>query len=333
MVRVLLFACSVFVSAGLCAEARFPIVMAHGHSGFSHDGPFGEYFVGVKADLESRGYRVYTPRLPPYNGSEVRAQYLAKSIDKALKDTGAAKAHVIGHSQGGTDARYLISKLGYGNRVATVTTISTPHRGTPVADSATILPGFVVELAFAIAEPFVRSPWAADVGGTDAARSLRSLTEADAEIRNQELPDDDRVAYFSFATHAGPADEDVCRRAVFNRPNELEATPALWLSAGYYLMRERRESGGANDGVVPTSSMPFGTFLGCLPADHVGVVGMRFPGPENADAHVFDHIAFYRYYAERLRAFEEQGHTALTTVAPPHLGTARRGDMRLASVE
>jgi hypothetical protein len=37
---------------------------------------------------------------------------------------------------GGLDARYLISKLGYGTKVASLTTISTPHRGSPLADVA-----------------------------------------------------------------------------------------------------------------------------------------------------------------------------------------------------
>ena len=38
---------------------------------------------------------------------------------------------------GGLDSRYLIAKLGYGDRrsaIASLTTISTPHRGSAIAD-------------------------------------------------------------------------------------------------------------------------------------------------------------------------------------------------------
>jgi triacylglycerol esterase/lipase EstA (alpha/beta hydrolase family) len=35
---------------------------------------------------------------------------------------------------GGLDARYAISLLGLARRVASLTTIGTPHRGTPVGD-------------------------------------------------------------------------------------------------------------------------------------------------------------------------------------------------------
>ena len=45
-----------------------------------------------------------------------------------------SKVILMGHSMGGLDARYAVSKLGMDRHVAAVVTISTPHRGSPFAD-------------------------------------------------------------------------------------------------------------------------------------------------------------------------------------------------------
>src|SRR4029077_11559874 len=42
--------------------------------------------------------------------------------------------HLVGHSLGGLDARYAVTKLGLDKQVRSVTTIGTPHRGTPFVD-------------------------------------------------------------------------------------------------------------------------------------------------------------------------------------------------------
>jgi len=44
------------------------------------------------------------------------------------------KVNVIGHSMGGIDARVAIARFGAAERVASLTTVASPHRGTPLAD-------------------------------------------------------------------------------------------------------------------------------------------------------------------------------------------------------
>ena len=41
--------------------------------------------------------------------------------------------HLIAHSMGGLDARHMIVREGMAERVASLTTVGTPHNGTPVA--------------------------------------------------------------------------------------------------------------------------------------------------------------------------------------------------------
>ena len=119
--------------------APYPVVLMHGMSGFGQLelGPIGiTYFDGIVEDLTKRGESVYVTVVPPYDTSAARAHALSKQIDDILKKTGKAKVNLVGHSQGGMDARVLASAagLGYGDRIASVTTVATPHRGSKVAD-------------------------------------------------------------------------------------------------------------------------------------------------------------------------------------------------------
>jgi triacylglycerol lipase len=110
------------------------VVLVHGFPGFTRIGPI-EYFHGVQAHLEGMfpGLRVMEAALSPVGTVPERAGQLA-----GLLPTGE-KVHIIAHSGGGLDARYLVSKphgLGRTDLVASITTIGTPHGGTPLADAA-----------------------------------------------------------------------------------------------------------------------------------------------------------------------------------------------------
>jgi len=111
---------------------RYPLVLVHGYAGV--DSYFGvlEYFFDVVPTLADAGFSAFTPVTDPIERSELRADQLREQVDEILRDTGAARVHILAHSQGGLDARILISRDGYGDRVATLTTIATPHRGIPL---------------------------------------------------------------------------------------------------------------------------------------------------------------------------------------------------------
>ena len=65
-----------------------------------------------------------------------RSNELKLRVLEALAQTGAPKVHIIAHSMGGLDARHMIVDLEMADRVASLTTIGTPHRGTVLADHA-----------------------------------------------------------------------------------------------------------------------------------------------------------------------------------------------------
>src|SRR5262249_5256957 len=108
---------------------QYPIILEHGFNA----SPALRGFVGVDEALRADGHVVYVTDVPPYRSAEDRAQALAQVVDQATAD-GASRVNIIAHSMGGLDARALVSTLGYADRVASITTISTPHRGSAIAD-------------------------------------------------------------------------------------------------------------------------------------------------------------------------------------------------------
>ena len=117
-----------------------PIVLHHGVLGYGDLklGPLKlAYFRGIDRAIIDRGHPLILSKVHPTGSIERRARELKANIRRQLKTLGRdekEKVVIIGHSMGGLDARYMISKLGMDDRVAALVTITTPHRGSPYAD-------------------------------------------------------------------------------------------------------------------------------------------------------------------------------------------------------
>jgi triacylglycerol esterase/lipase EstA (alpha/beta hydrolase family) len=116
-------------------KLRSPIVLVHGLLGFNKIEVAGtklaDYFRGIPALLSQAGNRVLAPLMSPVGSVADRAKQLK---DFLLQQSPGEPVHLIAHSMGGLDARYLISRLDMASSVLTLTTIATPHRGTSFAD-------------------------------------------------------------------------------------------------------------------------------------------------------------------------------------------------------
>src|SRR5258708_21808822 len=114
---------------------KAPIVLVHGLLGFDKLAmgawTLTHYFRGIPELLRAAGNRVLVARLNPIGGTAERAAQL-----KALLDAESPRepVHLIAHSMGGLDSRYMISRLGMAPRVLSLTTLGTPHRGSSFAD-------------------------------------------------------------------------------------------------------------------------------------------------------------------------------------------------------
>ncbi|MCB9526120.1 MAG: triacylglycerol lipase [Myxococcales bacterium] len=276
---------------------RFPIVLAHGFDA-SPTNRWGWY--GVAEALRADGHAVHVASVPPYAPVATRAGYLARAIDEALESHGADQVHLVAHSMGGLDSRYVISTLGYGDRVVTLTTISSPHRGSYVTDVALKLTPELAEPALnALARAWGRT-YSELADDTDLRGALNDLSEAAAPAFNAANPDDPRVKYLSWAGVSSPLglpnpqDFVACDgKALHGRgvQDKMDATlvpMAAFAAHGAAL--------APNDGMVQVASARWGEFQGCIPADHLDEVGqVRDDGPDPYTG--FDHVRFYRNLA------------------------------------
>jgi len=285
--------------------APYPIVLMHGMSGFGQleVGPMGvTYFDGVVEDLTKNGEAVYVTIVPPYDTSEARAGALAKQIDAILARTGKAKVNLVAHSQGGLDARVITSPhgLGYGDRVASVTTIATPHRGSKVADLVLGLlknvPGTLVDDVTGAFLSLLQKSFFELQTDPHLRAQLVALSERHmASVFNPTYDDAPGVLYMSYAgrtnlrTGIGVCDDGKYK----NDPFDVDvAQPGLTTLAMFLEEGQLK----VNDGLVTVQSSKWGVFQQCLPADHLKEVGQFGPS-----AGTFDHLALFRNIAKRIR--------------------------------
>jgi triacylglycerol lipase len=278
----------------------YPVILHHGFAGFRDIGPIN-YFFNVARDLRSRGETVYEAEVTPFDSAATRARQLAAFVDRVQRETGSAKVIIIAHSQGGLDSRYMISSLGYGDRVALLVTVSTPHRGTNVADTVLgFIPGATEGFINAIAMLFA---WTYNEARMrmDLNASLVSLSEREATAFNAANPDDARVRYWSWAGRSNlRSGAAVCGEARYaNEPLRLDST-FLPLAPFAALIEGLDPLNNVNDGMVSVRSARWGEFQGCVPADHFDEVGQI--AHTGAIPSGFDHVAFYRRIVSDARA-------------------------------
>ncbi len=222
-------------------RTRHPIVLVHGYFGFDSIGVSRlrrDYFLGVRTALERSGHQVFVVRVSAAGSVELRAAQLAEQIKKIP----AARVNVIAHSMGGLDARYAITRLGLAEKVASLVTIGTPHRGTPVADRSASFFGEWRRLRKALGAV------GANVDG------LYDLTTRRMEEFNQNVTDVPSVTYASVVG------------AVFR---SRRSVPPVLSRAHAFLER----LSGPNDGLVPATSQRWGRVISEIDANHWAQIG------------------------------------------------------------
>jgi triacylglycerol lipase len=248
---------------------KAPIVLVHGLLGYDQikigKWLVADYWPGILALYRDAGNRVLTVRLSPTDGVATRAGQLRAAIRAAFP---GEAVHLIAHSMGGLDSRYMISRLDMAERVLSLTTIATPHRGSPFADwGIRHLQGFV--------RPFL-------IFSGISHEAFYDLCTDRCKQLAIEAPDVPSVRYFSVAG-ALPAEEfGVQWRAFHDIVHAAE---------------------GENDGLVSVASARYGEVLDRWEGDHLGLVNWphnwlrtRRPPPDRLP-----------HYAELLRRLADVG--------------------------
>ncbi|WP_058546564.1 esterase/lipase family protein [Pseudomonas fluorescens] len=113
-----------------CAT-RYPLVLVPGMLGFIRLVLY-PYWYGIVSALRRGGAVVVAVKVSPLHSSEVRGEQLLARIEEILRQTGAQKVNLIGHSQGSLTARYAAAKRP--DLVASVTSVAGTNHGSELAD-------------------------------------------------------------------------------------------------------------------------------------------------------------------------------------------------------
>jgi triacylglycerol lipase len=172
-------------------KTRYPIVLAHGAAGF--DELFGvyEYWFGIPSALRDGGATVYVTTVSQLNSTEERGEQLLAQVQNIVAISGKPKVHLIGHSHGGLDVRYVASVRP--DLVASVTSVGSPHKGADLADVLrdSIEGGtFLEDLVAFFADSFgaVLGLLAGTSNPQDSVAALESLSSAGAAAFNAAHP-------------------------------------------------------------------------------------------------------------------------------------------------
>jgi triacylglycerol lipase len=217
-------------------------------------------FRPLRVFLLERGFRALFPQVSPTSGVVARAKQLR---DQILRWTNEP-INIIAHSMGGLDARYLITHLDMANRVRSLTTVASPHRGTYLVDW--FLANFRNRVPLLLALEAV----GVNVDGFSDCRP------AACQAFNAVTPDMPGTRYFSY----GGSVPVTC------------VTP--FLRRAWSLLRAVE---GPNDGMVSQASARWGEYLGTVHADHFAQTPDKTfvrPGED------FDALAFYLRLLEDL---------------------------------
>ena len=325
-------------------STKHHVVLVPGLFGFARLGGF-DYFMHVEAALERRFAQrgascdFVLVSSPPTASIVRRTQVLIDSVSRSCgADDGPI--HLIGHSTGGLDVRFLAcpttlpTRPAWFGRVETVTTVTTPHFGTPLAYHFTTMAGtrllealsFLTYLTLRAGGPplTVLTPLIASLGRLDLGVEIKTLEkmtdmllaflgeQGQAEVREwfarihqdqgaiiQLTPES--MDIFSSSVEDDPGLRYGCvlarvpRSRRFRIPVNLRFPTSVLSSAVFsalYTGAGRVSKiypppapaaaavGGFgevddsdNDGLVPTTSMPWGDVIWAGTADHLDVLG------------------------------------------------------------
>jgi triacylglycerol lipase len=254
---------------GICA-ARYPLLMVHGYAG--RDEGRLPYWGGIPARLRAEGATVFLAGNGGFATIEEGARQIDRRVEEIRSSTGSDKVNIVAHSMGGLDTRYYISSLERGDRVASLLTVSTPHRGSALADfflgehpRASRRVGRIIDLL---------SRGLKGERESEAYEAALELRPSACAAFNEANPDDPRVHYRSYAS-------------------TIDGNYRVRAYAALHRILYPRE--GDNDGFVSVASARWGDFRGIVGADE----GLSISHDEIHDlrrfrvAEIFDAPAFF----------------------------------------
>ena len=136
-------------------NCKYPVVLVHGM--MLKDFKLYRAFRKIKDVLKDNGVHVYVSNQDGVGSIENNAKQLKEEINEILKKENAEKVNIIAHSKGGIDSRYMISMLDMEDKVASLTTLSTPHHGSNMSRKLLTMPKWIASIIAFFTNSFYNS--------------------------------------------------------------------------------------------------------------------------------------------------------------------------------
>ncbi|MDR1239604.1 MAG: hypothetical protein LBK27_05795 [Treponema sp.] len=260
---------------------KYPVLLVHG-SGFRDKNLGMNYWGRIPAEMEKKGIKIYYGGTDAWGSIENNACLLKTTIENITGKNGVEKINIIAHSRGGLEARYLISSLHLHNSIASLTTISTPHRGVKAMNAALYIPDFIYKFV-----AFFINLWCKISGdkNPDFYRSSRQLSERECSEFNKTNGDKAPVYYQSYAAKMKYFFSDI-----------------LYLLLNPFLMI----TDGENDGLCPVHSAEWGNFKGTITTE--GKFGISHSGIIDTYRIKYKGIDIPKFYISILEDLSQSGY-------------------------
>ncbi len=220
------------------------------------DADHERYWGRIPSFLEEHGAVLYFGNQDAFGSIENNGVQLKASVMGALKESNAEKLNLIAHSKGGIEARYLISNMGMEGKIASLTTLATPHRGIKAMDNIKSKSCFLYKQLVRVFNLMLLT----DGGQKNASLSIYDQFTADfMGVFNELVPDAEGVYYQSYAFDMKSIRSDAA------------------MSLFYQIVKYAE---GQNDGLVSVESAKWGDFRGV----YSGTDGYGISHPSVADS-------------------------------------------------
>ena len=236
-------------------KTKYPIFLCHG---------FGAIGSLLKPSplhdpcmmMRERGITAIAPNVVPYASIDTRAKNWERLINQVCTQYGFEKVNVVAHSMGGLDMRYAIEHLDVAGRIASLTTVASPHHGTFLADLVLKTPEILTEKIGEVADWLGNNIYPGEK--SDVLHSVEQLTrEYVQDTFNKITPDSGKVPIFSYGAAVG-------------KGTNYSLNPIFKFQNVQIFEKE-----GPNDSFVSEESAKWGEYLGTIHISHMHQINVQ----------------------------------------------------------
>lgn len=276
------------------AQTKYPIVLVSGLTGSAPNWlvPGGEYWNQIPQTLCQNGATVYVASLSAVNSDIVRGEELVQQLKLLMAKLKVDRVNLVGHSMGGWTVRYAAAIFPEG--IASVTTVSSPHKGTEFASyfldhgPVVLKLGEVVFNVFgSYANALNQTAYPVDADAAVHQASPAGMAKFNAMFPSAGLSsasctgkNDDTGVRGNTDTRTGTDGKQYVQKLYSftgNAPASLDSLDV----AGNVVMTiasamMRSEGAGTNDGLAGVCSSRFGAVLGTYRWNHINAINNLF---------------------------------------------------------